>query len=140
MNTAYIVDASTVMKLFVEEPQSAEAFALFDQTNAGDIQLYAPDLLYIECANVFWKYTTRFGYRDEDAKRSLQLLASLPVKWVSVYELFGKAYSLAIEKNITAYDACYLLLARELDCSLVTADRQLAEKDTAITWLGDYRH
>jgi len=138
MNTAYVVDASTVMKLFVEEEQSLKAFALFNQSTTEDIQLYVPDLLYIECANVFWKYTRRFGYRDEDAKRNLRLLAMLPLKWVSAYELFGEAYTLAIENNITAYDACYLLLAKRLGCSLITADQQLVGKDAAIVWLGDY--
>ena len=31
-----------------------------------------------------------------------------------------------LRANVTSYDACYVALARELGCALVTADRKLS--------------
>ena len=139
MTSAYVVDASVVMKLFVSEEQSPQALALLHQvTQREAMKLYAPDLLYIECANAFWKYTQRYSYPEEKAKRNLRRLALLPLKWVSVYELFTEVYDIAVERYITAYDACYLLLSHKLDISLVTADKKLLTVDSAIIWLGNY--
>jgi len=138
MTSAYVVDASVVMKLFVSEEQSAQSLTLFRQAiqeHAG--RLYAPDLLYIECANTFWKYTQRYSYPEEKARQNLRRLTLLPLKWVSVHELFAEAYDMAVQKHITAYDACYLLLSRKLSLSLITADKKLLSVDPAIIWLGN---
>ena len=37
-----------------------------------------------------------------------------------------EALLLASEKNLTAYDACYAVLAEQLDIPLITADESLA--------------
>ena len=48
-SSAFIVDASVAVKWVVDEQFSDAARLL-----AG-ARLYAPDLLYIECANILWK-------------------------------------------------------------------------------------
>lgn len=139
MSSSYVVDASVVMKLFISEEQSSQAIALFGQlAQTEGMKLYAPDLLYIECANVFCKYTERYGYPRERASKNLRRLALLSLRWVSVYELFSDAYTLAIDRSITAYDACYLLLSHKLKVSFITADKKLLAIDPVVIWLGNY--
>ena len=49
----YVVDASVCMKLFVAEPMSHGADALFDHLAADPaVRFSVPDLLSVECANV----------------------------------------------------------------------------------------
>jgi predicted nucleic acid-binding protein len=43
-------------------------------------------------------------------------------------ELIVDAFELALEFDLTAYDACYATLARRLKIPLVTADTILAKK------------
>jgi hypothetical protein len=38
---------------------------------------FAPDLMYIECANIVWKYSQRFGYDPQRAQENLDDLAEI---------------------------------------------------------------
>jgi len=71
--TRCVVDASVGIKLFVSEPLSDKAQALFNRL-ASDLpaDLHVPDLFYIECANILWKYSRRFGrpYPRDQASQS----------------------------------------------------------------------
>lgn len=127
MSGLYVVDASVTIKLFVDEPDSPKAWQLFwHLTDPDPALLFAPDLIYIECATILWKYTQRFGYDAKRAQQNLEDLAKLEIEVVPTYELFVKAYRLAQQSGITAYDACYVVLAQELNCPMITADEKLA--------------
>jgi predicted nucleic acid-binding protein len=127
--TYCVVDASIGIKLFLVERLSEQADALFDHlTDALPASLYVPDLFYIECANILWKYVRGFGYPPEAARQDVADLARLPVRPVSTAALVEPALSLAIRWGITAYGAAYVALAERLSLPLVTADGALARK------------
>ena len=132
-----VVDASVGIKLFVDEEYSDKVYALFEQLT-GDIPaiLYVPDLFYIECTNILLKYTRRFGRSLEDSRADLVDLGRLSLRVVPTAELMEDALLLAAEQNITAYDACYAVLASRLALHLVTADKPLAKAVEAL-WIGD---
>jgi predicted nucleic acid-binding protein len=137
-----VVDASLGIKLFVVEDYSDRAHALF--ARLGDdppAELYVPDLFYIECANILWKYVRRFGYAPDQARQDLLDLGNLVLHSTPTVELRGEALDLALTLGITAYDACYVALARRLDVPLVTADQKLAQAVTSpaaeVLWIGD---
>jgi predicted nucleic acid-binding protein len=48
------------------------------------------------------------------------------------------AFLLAVEKKLTAYDACYAVLAQRLNISLITVDEQLAQAIESTIFLGDF--
>lgn len=51
-----VVDASVGIKLFLVEPLSDEAHALFAHlTDDPPARLYVPELFFIECANILLK-------------------------------------------------------------------------------------
>ncbi|MCX6037196.1 MAG: type II toxin-antitoxin system VapC family toxin [Chloroflexi bacterium] len=135
----FVVDASVGIKLFVEEPLSDQAHALFTKlTKDPPAELYVPDLFYIECTNILLKYMRRFGRSLEDSQADLADLKTLALKTVSTAELMEDAILLASQKHLTAYDACYAVLARQLNIPLITADKPMAQAVEWAVWLGDF--
>jgi predicted nucleic acid-binding protein len=56
----------------------------------------------------------------------LALLVGLPLESRSVRPLAALALDRALSTGLSAYDACYLVLAEAADATLVTADVRLA--------------
>jgi predicted nucleic acid-binding protein len=140
---ACVVDASVAMKLFVAEALSAQADGLFNLLAADPPgRLYVPDLFFIECANVLWKHVRRFGYPVKSARQDLRDLRALALHSEPIADLLEDALELACTHEITAYDACYVALARQLGVPLITADQALTRKLAGlpydIRWLGDF--
>ena len=134
----YVVDASVGIKLFVDEQYSERAHALFSYLAADpSAELYVPDLFYIECANILLKYTRRFGRSMEDSQADLVDLSRLALRSTSTADLMKKALLLTGEMNLSAYDACYAVLAQQLKIPLVTADQPIARKIEFAVFLGD---
>jgi len=134
----FVVDASVGIKLFVDEPLSEQAHALFAKLSEDPpAELYIPDLFYIECANILLKYMRRFGRSLEDSQADLADLNTLALKPVSTAELMEGALVLASQKNLTAYDACYAVLAQRLNIQIITADEPMAQAVEWAIWLGE---
>jgi predicted nucleic acid-binding protein len=133
-----VVDASVGIKLFVEEEFSNKVQSLFSQlADESPAELYVPDLFYIECANILLKYTRRFKRPIEDSVADLADLNELSLKPTSTADLIEEALILANAKKLSAYDACYAVLARKLELPLVTADEPLAKAIKWAVWIGD---
>ncbi len=133
-----VVDASVGIKLFVSEPLSEQAHLLFSGlTSEPPAILTVPDLFYIECTNILWKVSRRFGRPLEDSQADLADLGRLALRVVPTADLMEAALTLAVETGITAYDACYAALARRLNLTLITADEPLFKAISWATWLGD---
>lgn len=134
-----VVDASVGIKLFVDEQFSDKAYALFaGLAEEPPVELHVPDLFYIECANILLKYTRRFGRSLADSQADLADLNLLALKSTSTADLIEGALTLAAEENLSAYDACYAVLAQRLEIPLVIADKKLAKNIEWAMWLGDF--
>ena len=124
-----VVDASVGIKLFLIEPLSAQADVLFDHlADDPPSRFYVPDLFFIECVNILWKYAQRFGYAAEAAAQDVADLVSLPLETVSTAALAEDALAVAVRHGSTAYDSAYVALARRLSLPLVTADEALVRR------------
>lgn len=129
MIEACVVDASVGIKLFVEEEGSEQADRLFQQlAEQPHARFYVPDLFFVECANILWKYVRQFGYPAENARQDVADLRALALRSVSTVDLIVSGLDLALEYKLTAYDACYATLAKQTHLPLITADRPLAQK------------
>jgi predicted nucleic acid-binding protein len=68
-------------------------------------------------------------------------LCALALRSVSTADLVAEALVIALAYDVTAYDACYVALAQQIDAPLVTADESLVRKlaGTAydVRWLGN---
>lgn len=140
---ACVIDSSVGIKLFLAEPLSDRAHALFAHLGGDPAgQLSVPDLFYIECANILWKHTRRSSYPTEKARKALADLGELALRRFPTADLMVQAFDVADKKSITAYEGCYAALARQLAVPLVTADeklvRALAGAAYPVHWLGDF--
>ena len=139
----YVVDASVAIKLFIKEPFSDQAEALFGILEADPPgQLYVPDLFFIECTNILWKHIKRFGYPEDKAREDLAALNALSLHSFATTDLMEDALSIAVYHDITAYDGCYVALAKQLKIPVISADeklvRKMAETVHAVQRLGDF--
>lgn len=124
-----VVDASVGIKLFLMEDGTEAAHRLFAQlANDPPVHLYVPDLFFVECGNILWKYTRRFNYPVADARQDALNLTSLAIHSISTSNLLNTALELAITYGITVYDASYAALAQQLEIPLITADNPLIRK------------
>jgi predicted nucleic acid-binding protein len=57
-------------------------------------RFYVPDLFFIECANILWKYVHRFGYSSHAAQHDIAGLIKLPLRVISTAALVEDALTL----------------------------------------------
>ncbi len=122
--TLWVLDASVVIKWFIPEDDSAAAIEL----RASVAGFAAPDLLFVESANILWKLVKRGEIEPERAAAIIDEIAA--ASWV-VYanqSLARDAIDLALASGASAYDASYVALAVRLDTICITADRRLVQK------------
>ena len=124
MTNPVVVDSSVAYKWLSarEEAAVAEANALLDAHDAGEIMLVAPTTLHVELANAlrYSKWLT--------PAEALELVAELDGFQVELANidagLLERGARLAFAHGISVYDALFLALAEKLECPLVTADRR----------------
>ncbi|MGH9208359.1 MAG: type II toxin-antitoxin system VapC family toxin, partial [Acidimicrobiales bacterium] len=91
----------------------------------GSVALFAPEHLIGEVANGLRKRVARKILTVEDAGTALEAIAQLELTFVGGAERWFRCLPAALAWGITAYDALYVLLARDFDAVLVTADQRL---------------
>ena len=128
--TAYVVDASVAVKWYLPEEHSQQAATLL----APDSVLWAPDLIYVEVGNVFWKRAQRGELDHERAKLFLSDFIASPLRIEDSPLLLEKAWDIASRYGRSVYDSLYLSLADKLGVPMVTADLRLynAMQDTVL--------
>jgi predicted nucleic acid-binding protein len=114
-----VIDASALAALLFGEP---EAEAIADRLEGA--RLAAPSLLDVELANVCLTKIRRHPGEREALRAALRLAHRLQVETVATNH--SATLDLAEATGLTAYDASYLWLARELGAELVTLDKKLA--------------
>ena len=132
MTAAFVLDASVVAALYVEEPFSDDVRAMLERLTGAGASLHAPELLLFEVANVLWKRARRNEVLAPDALRAIGDLAHWrDLELHSAAPLARPALSMAIAHGLTAYDAAYVALAGVVGGVVVTADRRLQEIGTS---------
>ncbi len=121
-----VVDASVIAALAFLEPRAAEARDLLRNAT-----LFAPEILPFELASVALKKSRSLHSGRSDVSSGLRDALSLEVELVRIAPL--ALLELALETNLSVYDAAYLQIARRLGCALVTFDAKLARQARRIT-------
>ena len=116
---ARVVDASVLGALFFREERYQEAVRL-----ASGNDWLAPTLLRYEMANIAVKKISDAPQQRETLVASLQRFLRLNIDFREVD--CRQVVELATLTGLTAYDASYLFVARELGMPLLTFDAQLA--------------
>ena len=121
-----VVDASVIAAMAFEEPRADEAEDLL-----RDATLFAPEIFPYELVSVALKKTKALPSQSFDIAMRLREALSIRIKLVSMAPL--ELLQLALESNLTIYDAAYLQAAHRLECPLVTFDAKLARHARRIT-------
>ena len=119
--SAFVVDASVVIKWFVPEIHSDAASRLLDTTG----HYVAPDLLFPELGNTIWKKVRREELSARQGRELAAEILTVAVETVPARSLFEDAYGVAIATGLTVYDAMYVALAVRLETKVITADERL---------------
>ena len=116
--TRSVVDASAVVRALVNLDGEAEAWLR--------TRVSWPTLIYAEVAHSMLRLCRNRVMTRNHASAVLDTLHTLRTDARPVESLVQEAWGVALERKISAYDACYVVLAEALDAPLVTADRRLA--------------
>jgi predicted nucleic acid-binding protein len=115
---ARVVDASVLAAWCFREPRASEALDLLQ-----DSDIYAPFLLAYELSSIARRKITAFPESLDVLSEALETALALPIHWNSVDH--SAVLRLALDANLTTYDASYLYLAQALGTPLATFDQQL---------------
>ena len=115
------VDACVAIKWFVREGGEADAVALLSQSAL----LYAPELIFSEVTNTFWKKVSRAEASWVQFERACGTLSDYFTVITPSRDLMRRAGKLASDMGHPAYDCFYIACAELNDAPLVTADRRL---------------
>lgn len=97
-----------------------QALRLMDLYGENLIEITIPDLSLYEIANAL-RYNKNF--QSEDVKKVISTLIDLNLNIVEVKEdLLNSAIDIAIEDDITVYDAIFISISDSLAAPLVTAN------------------
>lgn len=121
----YVLDANVALRWVLKEQHSDKAKRLRDDLERGVHELHVPDFFVIETAHALTKAERR---RAVPQGQAVLLLAHILSYGLVVHEsrpLALRAAELSSQARASVYDCTYLVLAEELGCDFVTADRKL---------------
>src|SRR5260370_38297492 len=120
-----VVDASIILaELLPDEKNSPKVKEYFKNFSENKLDFIAPMIMRYEVTNTLRNISSKREITLQNKKELLKEFLSWPI--VNKEEKFDDVFRLAIDSNLTVYDAAYLYLAEEYDCELLTLDKKLA--------------
>ena len=116
MPKKYLLDASAIYPLLIKLREKVIAHA--DKFLILDLTIY-------EVGNIIWKEYRRGKIKDVKSVSELFEQMFNSISTLSIKNEIGKVLNLAIEENLTFYDASHLQAARTHKVKLVTEDQDL---------------
>ena len=124
--TKIVIDASVIIKWFIEEQDSEIANQVKEDYQKQIIDLSIPDLLPYEVLNVL-RYKPSMG--ENDLCKVVKDLEDFQLdKFTFEEDVPKKTVKLSLKYGITVYDAAYVSLADKHKYWFLTADKKLTTK------------
>lgn len=132
----FLIDTSVVIKWFTPEIDSEKARVLLDLISKQENQLILPNFAQLELVNVL-KIGKGFG--PSQIEQAINTFFDLNPHFVEIDRQYALNISdLMDEKRITSYDAAFIVLSREWNLPVFTADYQHFEKSPNVIWLSEW--
>jgi predicted nucleic acid-binding protein len=106
--------------------EAPEALEWFKRIETGEVVARWPELAYLEVANALRTYVRAEHVTRDEAIVRLARMLRWPIESVRLSEVATEALTVALDRGLTPYDACYVVLAELRGATLITADRTLA--------------
>jgi len=122
INNVFVIDASFVLAYLLDEDNTT-IDSIFEKQVKGEIYFISPSLLKYEVGNTLRTKLMRKKIKKEEAQRLYRSFLAINIK----EELldFHDVLDLALEKNLSFYDASYLYLSKSKEIKLLTLDHSL---------------
>ena len=121
-----VLDASVVLKWFINEEDSDKAEILRSEYFFGNRSITVPDLILYEFANAL-NFNPEFD--TDEIKEAIQTLFDMEIEIITPTQMMiNKAVDIASKNNVTIYDASYLALSYDLQVEFITADEKFYKK------------
>lgn len=120
-----VIDASIALAFLLPDEREIKVDVLFKALTEGKAEIFIPKLFYFEVTNGLRSAVIRKRISSQLAKKLLENLVKLGLKEKGINWL--KAFQIALDKNISFYDASYLALAKKEKISLLSLDRLLSK-------------
>ena len=135
-----VVDNSVITKWLssVLEDNLEQADLLLTRATENKLQLFAPEMTKYEAGNTILKGKK---LNIPQGISALTAFYSLPITFLPENDIrMATTFAFAYDHKLSYYDAAYLTLAKELDATLITADKeQSSTKLVKTILLSDYR-
>ena len=122
----WVIDSSIALAWALPDETSKEAERFLSRISIRSI-LWVPSLWWYETANALLMAQRRKRLTEADRIRLMELYRRLPIRTDMALDSdsMSRFHTLAIEYNLSAYDAAYLELAQRRGLGLATVDRPL---------------
>jgi predicted nucleic acid-binding protein len=127
-----VVDASAILPIVDLERCTFRAEEWLAAARRHAEESITVDLFDVECANALWKRVRRELWAPRRAEQALTQILELPFRRIPLGSVVSDALVIALTQGLSAYDACYVALARISGLQLVTADRRMARAARAL--------
>lgn len=121
----FVIDSSFILAYIMPDEDNARVTSFMQRHEESPFPLYAPTLLFFELANALKSAIKRKRISAKDGKTLLSAARELNIIISEVD--YDAVMNEAILKDISAYDASYVTLAKEMNIKLLTLDQKLAK-------------
>jgi predicted nucleic acid-binding protein len=114
-----VVDSSALVEVLIQRDRADAVRQV-----VGDTEMVAPDVINPETLSTLRRLERIGELPTGRARQAVHDLVGVPLRRFPTLTLLPAVWEL--RAGVTPYDACYVALARELRCTLVTADLKLS--------------
>jgi predicted nucleic acid-binding protein len=118
-----VVDSSIALQWVLPEEATEQAERYLSEPDIG-----APDVLFVEAANVLAKKVRLRDLSGDEARRAFALIEEAFTRVESTRRLIPRALELAITRSHPAYDCVFLACAEALEAKLATRDAPFVKR------------
>ncbi|KKU92829.1 hypothetical protein A3E17_00960 [Candidatus Amesbacteria bacterium RIFCSPHIGHO2_12_FULL_48_14] len=118
-----VVDASVVLAVLLGEKENSKVVL----TLAKAESLLSPMIIFYEVLNGLKYGVTRKRLIKEEAGEAWEKFRELGIEMIEQEGEAEAIFELACDRNISVYDAAYIVLAKKFKCQLLSLDKRLAE-------------
>lgn len=116
-----VLDASAAVGIVLQREDSRSAENCVENASL----VIGPSLYISEVTNVFWKYYRFHDLPQNDCEMGIERCLKIVDDFADDGELWRESFAMSCLTGLTAYDMCYLVLARRYNAMLVTLDQKL---------------
>jgi len=122
----WVLDSSIALALSLPDETSKHAEHFFERITS-ESALWVPALWWYEMANAMLGAQRRKRLTERDRMRLIELYRMLPIRTDTVpdSDMICRLHTLAMEYELTSYNAAYLELAQRIGLGLATLDQRL---------------